>query len=191
MQMNNNLVYLSGPIAGLTFTEGADWREYATKCFPPHIQGVSPLRGHRMLEGLGPITNLMIEHPFRKDTAINRRDKFDTLRAAALLVNLLGTKKVSIGTVMEMAWAFDHSIPVVLAIEPEGNVHDHPMVRDCTTVRVSSLDEAIEAVVAIVAPHESLAWTRIEQVHMLLESGQLNLSQPALKENHSASILTQ
>ena len=188
--MNNNLVYLSGPIAGLTFTEGADWREYATKCFPPHIQGVSPLRGHRMLEGLGPITNLMIEHPFRKDTAINRRDKFDTLRASVVLVNLLGTTKVSIGTVMEMAWAFDHGIPVILAIEPEGNVHDHPMVRDCTSVRVSSLDEAIEAAVAFVAPHESLAWTRIEQVHMLREVGRLDLRWEPLKENDGGSLCT-
>jgi nucleoside 2-deoxyribosyltransferase len=189
--MTNNLIYLSGPIAGLTYTEGADWREYATRCFPPHIQGVSPLRGHRMLEGLGPIKNLMIDHPFRKDTAINRRDKFDTLRATVVLVNLLGTTKVSIGTVMEVAWAFDHGIPVILAIEPEGNPHDHPMVRDCTSVRVASLDEAIEAAVAFVAPHESLAWTRIEQVHMLMESGQLDLRQPALKENTSGSTLTQ
>ena len=189
--MNNNMIYLSGPIAGLTYTEGADWREYATKCFPPHIQGVSPLRGHRMLEGLGPIKNLMIDHPLRKDTAINRRDKFDTLRATVVLVNLLGTTKVSIGTVMEMAWAFDHGIPVILAIEPEGNVHDHPMVRDCTSVRVSSLDEAIEAAVAFVAPHESLAWTRIEQVQMLREEKRLDLHQPPLQENQSGSIRPQ
>jgi hypothetical protein len=187
--MNNNLVYLSGPIAGLTFTESADWREYATKCFPPHIQGVSPLRGHRMLEGLGPIKNLMIDHPFRTDRSINRRDHFDTLRAAVVLVNLIGAKTVSIGTVMEIAWAFDHGIPIILAMEPEGNVHDHPMVRDCVSIRVASLDEAIEAAVAFAAPHEFLIWTRIEQVQMLREEHLLDTRLPPLRENHSGSIL--
>jgi hypothetical protein len=190
--MNKFLVYLSGPIAGLTYKEGSDWREYVTKSFPPHIQGVSPLRGHRMLEAMGPITNNMIDHPLRTDRAINARDKFDTLRAQCVLVNLLGTEKVSIGTVMEIAWAHDHNIPVVCAIEPEGNLHDHPMIRDSISVRVASLDEAIEVVTAWVSPHESHIWTRIEQNHLLREAGRLDLSTEPLKENFNGGTrLTQ
>jgi hypothetical protein len=184
---DNYLVYLSGPIAGSTFKDASDWREYVTKSFPPHIQGVSPLRGHSMLANMGPITNNMLEHPMRTDRAINTRDRFDTLRAKAILVNLLGTTKVSIGTVMEIAWAYDHGIPVICAMEPEGNPHDHPMVRDCLSVRVASLDEAIEIVTAWVSPHEKLIWTRIEQSHMLREEGRLDLSQEPLKENGYAN----
>lgn len=183
--MSNYLVYLSGPIAGLTYSQGSDWREYASQSFPPHIQGVSPLRGHRMLENMGPITNNMIEHPMRTDRAINTRDKFDTLRAQAVLVNLLGTERVSIGTTMEIAWAFDHNIPVIAAMEPEGNPHDHPMVRDCLSMRFASLDEAIEGVTAWVSPHEKQIWTRLEQTQMLREEGRLDLSREPLKENYS------
>jgi nucleoside 2-deoxyribosyltransferase len=188
--MSTYLVYLSGPIAGLTYAEDSDWREYVTRCFPPHIQGVSPLRGHRMLENMGPITNGMLEHPLRTDRAINTRNRFDTLQADAVLVNLLGTSRVSIGTVMEIAWAYDHNIPVVVAIEPEGNPHEHPMLRDCASFRVASLDEAIEMATAIVSPHESKIWTRIEQNHMLQEEGRLDLRQEVLKENDGGSLRT-
>ena len=189
--MSNYLVYLSGPITGLTYGTSTDWREYATKCFPPHIQGLSPLRGHRMLDGMGLIDSAIMEHPYRTDPAINRRDKFDTLRADAILVNLIGATRVSIGTVMEMAWAYDHNIPIVLAMEPEGNLHEHAMLRDCVTVRVSRLEEAIEAATCIVCTHDSLVWTRIEQNQMLREEGRLDLSQEPLKENHGGSTRPQ
>src|ERR1035437_7595892 len=158
------LVYLSGPIAGLTYAEGAEWREYVTRCFPPHIQGISPLRAKRYLNDGRAITgDQPSEFQLSTDRAVNAGGRFDTFRSDAILVNLLGASTVSISTAMEIAWAYDHKIPIVLAIEPEGNPHDHPMLRDSVSVRVASLDEAIEAITAIVSPAESLAWTRIDR----------------------------
>jgi hypothetical protein len=189
--MRNYMVYLSGPIAGLTYSESAEWREYVTRCFPPHIQGVSPLRAKRYLNDGRVITaNQPPEFPLSTDRAINASGRFDTLRSDAILVNLLGASTVSLGTAMEIAWAYDHKIPIVLAIEPEGNPHDHPMLRDCISVRVASLDEAIEAITAIVSPHESLVWTRIEQNQMLREEGRLDLRWEPLKENDGGSLRT-
>jgi hypothetical protein len=185
------LVYLSGPIAGLTYAEGAEWREYVTRCFPPHIQGISPLRAKRYLnDGRVIIGNEPSEFPLSTDRAINAGGWFDTLRSDAILVNLLGASTVSIRTAMEIAWAYDHKIPIVVAIEPEGNPHDHAMLRDSVSVRVASLDEAIEAITAIVSPHESLVWTRIEQNHMLCEEGRLDLRWEPLKENDGGSLCT-
>lgn len=141
------------------------------------------MRGKRYLDIPGKaIENDPYTFPLSTDRAINSRDRFDTLRATAVLVNLLGASRVSIGTVMEIAWAYDHKIPVVVAMEPEGNLHDHPMIRDSISIRVASLEEAIEAVTALVSPHESLIWTRVEQVKMLQEEGQLDLSTDPLKE---------
>jgi hypothetical protein len=189
--MSTYLVYLSGPIAGLTYAEGAEWREYVTRCFPPHIQGISPLRAKRYLNDGTVITgNQPPKFPLSTDRAINTCGRFDTLRSDAILVNLLGTSTVSIGPVMEIAWAYGHNIPVVVAIEPEGNPHDHPMLRDCISARVASLDEAIEIVTAIVSPHESKIWTRIEQNHMLRDEGRLDLRQEVLKESHGGSTRT-
>jgi hypothetical protein len=39
------------------------------------------------------------------------RDLFDVTRASVLFVNLLGAKIVSVGTVMEMAWAHVKGTP--------------------------------------------------------------------------------
>lgn len=177
-------MYLSGPISGLTYKGSTDWREFVTQAFPPHIQGVSPMRAKRYLDKPGVKIEGSYDFPMSTDRAINSRDRFDTLRADAVLVNLLGAERVSIGTVMEIAWAYDHKIPVVVAMEPEGNLHEHPMLRDSISVRVSSLEEAIEAVTAIVSPHEKHIWTRIDQVKMLSEENRLDVSQEPTNENY-------
>jgi hypothetical protein len=184
------LCYLSGPIAGLSYQTSAPWREYTTQAFPPHISGVSPMRGQRYLDIPGREfgNEALQEFPLSTDRAIKTRNLFDTLRADALLVNLLGAERVSIGTVMEIAWAYDHNIPVIVAMEIEGNPHDHPMVRDCLSVRVASLDEAIEAVVAIVSPHEKYIWTRLDMVHMLQEEGKLDLHSERNKEGLNGTL---
>jgi hypothetical protein len=164
------LCYLSGPISGITYGQATDWREYATQCFPPHIQGVSPMRAKRHLDDGNKLgADQPSTFPLSTDRAINARGRMDTLRSSAILVNLLGAEKASIGTAMEIAWAYDHKIPIVAAMEPDGNVHDHPMIRDCITVRVTSLDEAIEAVVELISPDQASMWTRIEQARMLHE----------------------
>jgi hypothetical protein len=176
------LVYLSGPITGLNYQGSTDWREYVTRSFPPHIQGVSPMRGKRYLNDGKVIENGRFTFPLSTDSAINSRDRFDTLRSTAILVNLLGATMGSLGTAMEIAWAHDHGIPIIAAMEPEGNPHDHPMIRSCINVLVTSLDEAIEAVVSLVSPSESLAWTKIEQNQMLREEGRFDLRAEPLKE---------
>ena len=77
------------------------------------------------------------------------RDRFDTQRCDVILVNFLGAKKVSIGTVMEIAWADSIRTPIICAIESTGNPHDHPMVTEAIGFRVASLDEAVECAIKI------------------------------------------
>jgi len=50
---------------------------------------------------------------------------------------------------MEMAWAWDNGIPVVCMIEKEGNVHDHPMLRETIGFRVETRQEALHVVQTI------------------------------------------
>lgn len=179
--MNPSLVYLCGPISGLTFGECTDWREYATRAFPPHIQGVSPLRAKRFLADKGKLEG-PYGYPLATSRGINTRDLFDVRRATVVLANLLGCLKgdpkirVSIGSVGEMAIAHDHRIPVVCAIEPDGlNIHDHPMLNEWIDYRVTSLDEAIEITTAIISPHEKYIWTNLSTVHLLQEENRLDL----------------
>ncbi len=125
-------VYLSGPMGGCSWKEMTDWRARAeaelngsaVKCLLPTRSFVS--------ESL----------PKETDKWINRRDYFDCTRAQCLLVNFQGMKTISIGTVMEIAWAYQKQIPVVCIVEP-GGAQKHPMLADSITQEVASLEEGI------------------------------------------------
>jgi len=52
---------------------------------------------------------------------------------------------------MEIAWADLSRIPVVLVMEPEKNGHDHAMIREAAGFRVSTLDEGLRIVKAILS----------------------------------------
>ena len=77
------------------------------------------------------------------------RDSWDTRRCDALLVNVLGADRVSIGTVMEIAWANAWNKPIVLVMEKEGNIHEHAMLREACPFRVETLQEGIDVLAAL------------------------------------------
>ena len=89
--------------------------------------------------------------PLSGPRGIMTRDRFDATRCDVLLVNLLGATKVSIGTMMELAWADLKRTPIVLCIEPTGNVHEHCMVNEATGFRCASLAEGLDVVRAILS----------------------------------------
>lgn len=153
------LVYLAGPITGLSYQGCTDWRQKSIEHLGSFgIQGLSPLRGKEYLKH---DTNISDNYDHSESTLIAAmsgqrgiyyRDKFDCERADIVLVNLLGAARVSIGTVMEIAWAAANNTPVVLVMETEGNVHEHSMLREASAFRVDNLDDALHIVTAILAP---------------------------------------
>lgn len=151
--MRGGTVYLAGPIGSLTFDDANDWREVAEQFFAEYdgIDVLSPLRGKHVLRDHGILSTVGYDHlgPRFSDRGITTRDRNDVQTADVVLVNFLGTKKASLGTVMEIAWADSMRIPVVVAMETEGNVHDHAMIRECIGFRHASLEEALETVVLV------------------------------------------
>ena len=150
-----SLVYLAGPITGLTYEGCTDWRDQVRDSVHPSIQTLSPLRGKQYLkerceQGGGVVQMSYEDSPLSSARGINTRDHWDATRCDVLFVNLLGSKKVSIGTVMEIAWAYTHQIPVILVIEDNGlNIHEHAMINQCIGFRVSTLQKGIEILEAI------------------------------------------
>jgi len=148
-------VYLAGPITGLSHDDAVDWRDEVIRQLPVEIEGLSPLRGKTYLAGVESIAHSYPDLPLSSPRGIMTRDFNDVRRCDALLVNFLGTKTVSIGTVMEVAWAFAFRIPVIAVMEPSGNLHEHPMIAEAIGFRVASLDEAVDIleVLLMPAPH--------------------------------------
>jgi nucleoside 2-deoxyribosyltransferase len=159
------IIYLAGPILGTTYGESTEWREYARDrlaALDPALRGASPMRAKKYLADLAkmPMTadqlrstkTGTIKTPLSTAAAIVGRDQMDVARADLLLVNLLGAQKVSIGTCCEVAQAHQLRVPVMLVIEDEGNIHDHPFITQQSAFRVDDLDMAINLIPAILIP---------------------------------------
>lgn len=154
-------IYLAGPITGLSFTEATDWRFYVKQRLPSYIKSLSPMRAKSYLDVLGQcgsdgkIKQTYEDYALSSEKGINSRDFNDVKRCDLILVNMLGAKTVSIGTVMEIAWARAFGKLVVLAMEP-GNIHDHTMLKYACGFITPTLDEAINLVVGILSSDEQL-----------------------------------
>jgi hypothetical protein len=159
IQIHKKKVYLSGPISHLTFSEAklvrSDFLEISRSVLGTlhdSICYVDPLRGkdldpNEILTPSIPTTAQKISNKY-----IFNRDYFDVHHADALLVNLLGAKKVSIGTVFEMAWAYEKRIPTVVVIEGESNPHYHTFVLEAAQFPVKTLHAAAVALGHLLFP---------------------------------------
>lgn len=139
-------VYLAGPISGLNYAGATDWRESVARQLLPNIIGLSPMRGKDYLASLDVIGGRPDEaytsNAMSTGKAVVTRDRNDTTKSDAVLMNLLGSKKVSIGTMIEAGWADAARVPLVLVIEPD-NIHQHMMLAEIAGYTVSTLDEAV------------------------------------------------
>ena len=143
-------LYLAGPIAGLSYRESTDWRKTVAGLLYSDVIPLSPMRGKEYLDGDPSIKGdydavQRNRHALSTQAAITARDRFDTMvRGDAVLVNFLGAKKISLGTVIEVGWADAARKPIILVIEKEGNVHDYLMIREAAGFRTDSLEEACQ-----------------------------------------------
>lgn len=148
------LVYLAGAIAGMSFDGATDWRiEARLQLSYRNIETLNPMRAKDALgaKNDGRISTNYHDYEtngaFFTSRGIMTRDFNDVRRCDALLVNLLGLEKPSLGTIMELGWAFALQKPAIVAIEARGNPHDnHPMIHEAMPFRVQTLDEAIDSV---------------------------------------------
>ncbi len=138
-------VYLAGPISGLRQADAIEWRRLAREELEKagQYRCIDPMRGH---------DSRRAEEALRADghnwpygpKAVFLRDRHDVARSQILLVNLLGATKVSLFTMMEMAWAYDQRSFVLTVMEPEGNVHEHLAVTEASSLVVSTMADAIK-----------------------------------------------
>ena len=153
--MHRPLVYLAGAIAGIPGTDAAEWRRDAAYLLSLRdIDTLDPMRHKRTLYGPERISTDYRDYadrgPFYTSRGIMARDFNDVKRCDALLVNLLGLTKPSLGTCMELAWAYALQKPAVVVMEASGNPHDlHPMLHEAMPFRVETLEEGVDVVATV------------------------------------------
>lgn len=149
-------VYLAGAISGLDYFTGQGWRDVAMKELDwVGITAYSPLRGKQYLKEVGTIENAYdtvgdFKTPLSTEQGIMTRDYNDVRTSDAVLVNLKGLERVSIGTCIELGFAYAHRIPTVIVME-KTNIHQHPMVSQAGLV-VETLDEGIDLIKQFLLP---------------------------------------
>ena len=153
------LVYLAGPITGCSFEGATEWREGVKNKIHPKIQTLSPMRGKQFIKersgyGIG-VCMSYEDSPLASVKGINTRDFNDVKRADAIFVNFLGAHTVSIGTVMEIAWARAFGKPVVCVMD-KGNIHNHSMLNYACGYIVDSIDEGLMILEALLLTDEDV-----------------------------------
>lgn len=163
--MVHKTVYLAGPISGLSYNEATEWRDLVTTALNKlGIKCLSPLRAEVHLRNHpGALTDCQTpeEHlaagsqvlAMSTQRGVVERDKFDCTKCSVIFLNLLNSKRVSIGSMIEIGWANANNIPIVLIMEDEGNCQDHAFVRECASFRTPDVWQGIEIVKAILADY--------------------------------------
>jgi nucleoside 2-deoxyribosyltransferase len=142
-------LFLAGPLTGTSYDDALAWRTYVESRLPDGVIAFSALRGKNHVRTEKVLRDAYPEHLLSTPQGTITRDRYDVCRCDALFVNFLKAEKISIGTIMEMAWADARRIPIILAME-NGNVHDHAFVRQVAAFVTADLDEAIRTAVAVV-----------------------------------------
>lgn len=123
------LIYLAGPISGLSWEQATEWRTDLTKRFKEASTGrinyitLSPLRGKEYLKYEKDIKDSYADYTMSTPKAITERDLNDVRRSDLIIANFLGATKVSIGTVFEIGAARALNIPIILIIEDPINMN--------------------------------------------------------------------
>ena len=150
-------IYLAGPMGGLTYKEANHWRQFVSRSLyhasDGQIVSFSPMRGvERPKSSETALTNNDSCRPFVTPRTIIVRDYVDCQKADLIFVNFLGAKTLSIGTIMEIGFAYAHRIPIVAVIESD-NVHaNHPMMEEAFTYKVDNLTDGMEAALTFLIP---------------------------------------
>jgi nucleoside 2-deoxyribosyltransferase len=147
--MQKKTLFLAGPLTGVSYSDALDWRKYVESKLPADVIAFSALRGKGHVAKERVLKDAYPEHLLSTPQGTITRDRYDVSRCDALFVNFLNADKVSIGTIMEMAWADARRIPIILAMEA-GNIHDHAFVRQVAAFITEDLDEATHTAVDVV-----------------------------------------
>lgn len=152
-------IYLAGGMSGATWEEADAWRREITSLLSD-FRCLSPMRCKREKLKLreekgneGLLGDVIEGDPLLSRRGIYCRDFFDCTRSDLVVANLTdctGRNLISIGTMFELAWAWQARTPIVLILPSNtGNKHEHAFVLEAADFRVSGIEEAAEIVRAV------------------------------------------
>lgn len=160
--MTRPLVYLAGPIAGLSYDDARHgWRGEAAAILKRYEIGVlSPMRGKDALRDIGSLDNVAaifeMDPVFTSPASVMSRDENDIRRCDAVLLWLprdAVSRTPFIGTGMEIGMAHVLRKPMVAVVDGDLETHPHaahPMTQIAIGRFTNDLEHACLAIAHIV-----------------------------------------
>jgi nucleoside 2-deoxyribosyltransferase len=147
-------VYLAGPISGCDLREANDWRSDVMRRLElANIRGISPLRCEPLV---GERYGLTYEDPrFGTAKAISSKNFLDVQMCDMTLCYMpkaLNERRLSVGTLIELAWAHALRKPTVLVTDYQF-LMEHPVVQAAASWSLSTMDEAIDVLVGVLGDY--------------------------------------
>lgn len=146
MSVSKLKIYLAGPITGKRGKEVIQrYEEKKALLSDFGYEVYSPMTGKEYLEKEeGPLKSTGYLQPLSTDQAIYHRDRWMVGTADVILADLSNAgDRVSIGTMMEIAWGSLLRKQIVLVM-PAGNIHDHAFVKQSATVIFDDIEDAYD-----------------------------------------------
>ena len=131
-------IYLAGYISGNAIEECSEWRNYLIEIYRKNkdIKFINPLAGHDT-KSIS-LNGLTSDIP---NKGIIYKDYNSVINSDLIIVNLdtFGEDRPLIGTIAELAWAWEKKIPVI-AFGGKNYYYKHPFLEEFITIYEPSLN---------------------------------------------------
>lgn len=136
-------IYLAHQITGLSYEEVVSYYENVTKILTEFGYKIyCPMTGKSYLRTEDNLKNEGYKFPTSTDHAIKERDKWMVSQSDVVLTDLTGMTRVSVGCMMELAWADLLGKHTIVVMEKD-NPHRHAFVLECADIVFETLPEAL------------------------------------------------
>lgn len=137
-------IYCVHPISGLGYDEVVNYYKYVTKKLSPYYIVLNPMTGKDELRNELQFKAHGNGYAVATDQAIINRDRWMVDQADIVFANLLlATDRVSIGSVCELAWAYDTKKHVVTVIGDGENIHKHAFILEMAGTIFTTTEDAL------------------------------------------------
>jgi len=140
-------IYLAGKISGYSYEEVVN-RINEQKKLLKDWDVFSPMTGKAYLRNEIKFKAHGFYDPVANNHAIFERDKWMVSNCDVVLVDLTTTDRVSIGCMMELAWASMLGKHTVTVLE-EDNIHRHAFVLEASDIIFNNINEAMEYLIKL------------------------------------------
>ena len=139
-------IYTVGPISGLSYEEVVSRYQKLTKELEElDFNVLCPMSGKKFLRNeIEFKAHGYDDHPMSTNHAIMTRDRWMLDQSDIILADLSNSgDRVSIGSMMELAWAYDTK-KWVIGVIPKDNIHNHAFVLEACGTIVPTIEDALD-----------------------------------------------